>query len=139
MVDQPEKKQEREPQKEPSAKNKLDESLEKLKKNETIEDLYAYAKSNTLDTVAYIAMIVGILTLFFEPFYGGILVGIVSGIYFAQEFIYPIRNVEELIEQLGMVRSIIFGGLALALFVSVPWIFIGAAIGTAIKLIIKMK
>lgn len=117
----------------PSLKNKFNKTIDNLKKNEKIEDLYRYAKRNTGDTVAYIAMILGLLILFFEPFYGGIIVGFVFGLYFSREIMIPIKNVEGFIEKLGMVRSLILGGLILGLFIKAPTIFLGCAIAVAIK------
>ncbi len=118
---------------ESSAKGKFNETLDNLKKNEKIEDIYNYAKSNTADTVAYVAMILGILILFFEPFYGGTIIGVVTGLYFSKEIMRPARNVEGFVEELGMVRSLIFGGLLLAFFIKAPMIFIGAAIAVLVK------
>lgn len=117
-------------------KDKFTESLENLKKNEKIEELYKYAKSNTGDTIAYVAMILGILILFFEPFYGGLLIGFIAGLYFSDEIARPLRSIEESIEELGMVRSLIFGGLLLGLFIEAPMIFIGLAIAVGLKQLI---
>lgn len=117
----------------PSLKSKINKTIDNLKKNEKIEDIYRYAKRNTGDTVAYIAMILGLLILFFEPFYGGIIVGFVTGLYFSKEIMIPIRNIEGFIEKLGMVRSLILGGLLLGLFIKAPTIFLGCAIAVAIK------
>src|SRR3989338_8342495 len=110
MVDRPDDEKKNE---QGSRKDKFSESLENLKKNEKIEELYKYAKSNTGDTIAYVAMILGILILFFEPLYGGLLVGFIAGLYFSDEIAKPLRSIEESIEELGMVRSLIFGGLLL--------------------------
>ncbi len=119
-----------------SVKDKFSESLENLKKNEKIEELYKYAKSNTGDTIAYVAMILGILILFFEPFYGGLLIGFIAGLYFSDEIAKPLRSIEESIEELGMVRSLVFGGLLLGLFIEVPMIFIGLALAVGLKQLI---
>jgi len=120
-----------------SMKEKFTDTLDGLKKNEKIEDLYNYAKSNTSDTIAYVAMILGILILFFEPFYGGTIIGIVTGIYFSKEIMKPVSNLENFIEELGMVRSLILGGLLLAFFIKTPMIFIGAAAVVAVKQLIS--
>lgn len=128
-----EKKENEEKVEEGSVKDKFNETLDNLKKNEKIEDIYNYAKSNTADTVAYVAMILGILILFFEPFYGGTIIGVVTGLYFSKEIMRPVRNVEAFVEEMGMVRSLIFGGLLLAFFIKAPMIFIGAAIAVLFK------
>jgi F0F1-type ATP synthase assembly protein I len=114
-------------------KNKLNDTLDQLKKNEKIEGLYNYATNNTRDTIAYILMIVGIVLLFTNPFWGGLIVGLIFGYYFSAELLQIVRSANDLIEQNGMVRSLIFGGLLLALFVAEPAIFIGAAIAVALR------
>ena len=121
MVDIKDKKEEGidTEEKQSHKKNKFNEALENIKKNEKIEDIYNYARSNTGDTIAYVAMIVGILTLFFEPFFGGTIIGIVTGLYFSKEIIRPIKNIENFIEKLGMVRSLILGGLLLAFLIKI--------------------
>ncbi|MEC7839790.1 MAG: hypothetical protein VX777_07105 [Chlamydiota bacterium] len=121
---------------EESVKNKITDTIDNLKKNEKIEDLYNYAKSNTADTVAYVAMILGLLILFFEPFYGGTIIGIVTGLYFSKEIMKPVGNLENFIEEFGMVRSLILGGLLLAFFIKTPMIFISAAAVVAVKQLI---
>lgn len=136
MVDEEDKKESEETVEEGSVKDKFNETLEKVKSNEKIEDIYNYAKTNTADTVAYVAMILGILIMFFEPFYGGTIIGVVAGLYFSKEIMRPVHNLEGFIEELGMVRSLIFGGLLLAFFIKAPMIFIGAAVAVLFKQII---
>lgn len=114
-------------------KDSLSDKLEALKKNEKIEGIYNYATSNTKDTIAYVLMVLGIVTLFSSSFYGGSIVGIIFGLYFSKELYEIFHNLNDLIEQQGMVRSLIFGGLLLALFISSPWIFIGAALAVGLK------
>lgn len=118
-------------------KKKLGETLESLRKNEKIEGIYNYASSNTRDTVAYILMIVGIVLLFTNTFYGGLLVGLIFGYYFSQELLKYSRSINDLIEEQGMVRSLIFGGLLLALFISAPAIFIGTGLAIVLKQILS--
>lgn len=82
-------------------------------------------------------MIVGIVLLFTNTFYGGLLVGLIFGYYFAPELLKYSQSVNDLIEEQGMVRSLIFGGLLLALFISAPAVFIGAALAVVIKQILS--
>ena len=114
-------------------KTKFSQTLENLKSNEKIEDLYNYATTNTKDTIAYVAMILGILILLFHPFYGGGLIGIVAGLYFSQEIMVPVRSFEKFIDNQGMVRCLILAGALLGLFIEAPAIFIGAAVAVALK------
>lgn len=116
-----------------SLKAKFNETFNNLKKNEKFDAVYQYAQDNTRDTIAYIVLIIGILLLFFNEFWGGLLVGIVVGIYFYNELLAIAQDVNAFIETQGMVRSLIIGGIAIAFFISAPMIFIGAAFAVAIK------
>lgn len=117
----------------PSIKDKLNETFNSLKKNENIDAMYQYAQENTRDTIAYIVLIIGILLIFFKPFWGGLLVGIVVGIYFYNEILAIVQDLNGFIEAQGMVRSLILGGIAIAFFISAPMIFIGAALAVGVK------
>jgi CHASE3 domain sensor protein len=116
-----------------SLKDKFNDTLNNLKKNEQFDAVYQYAQENTRDTVAYIVLIVGILLIFFKPFWGGLLVGAVVGIYFYNEIIGVFQDLNGFIEAQGMVRSLILGGIAIAFFISAPMIFIGAALAVGAK------
>lgn len=117
----------------PSIKDKLSDTFNNLKKNENIDAVYQYAQENTRDTIAYIVLIIGILLIFFKPFWGGLLVGIVVGIYFYNEILAIVQDLNGFIESQGMVRSLILGGIAIAFFISAPMIFIGAALAVGVK------
>ena len=130
-------KQTDDPKQQGSIKDKFSETLDSLKKNEKIEDLFSYAKSNTKDTITYVLMILGILMIFFEPFYGGGLIGILGGLYFSKEIMVPLRDLEAFIDEQGMVRSLMFGGILLGFFLIGGYpIFIGAAVAIGIKQLI---
>lgn len=129
MANTPDKKNE------PSVKDKLSDTFEKLKQ----EGLYTYAKSNTRDTIAYILLVIGLILLFFAPFYGGILIGLVIGLYFANEILAIVTNINEFIDRQGAVRSLILGALALAFLIAAPSIFIGAAITVLAKFLFADK
>lgn len=129
------------PQEEKSenSRQKMSETLENLKQNENIESLMNYAKNNVQDTVAYILMIFGILWMFFQWFYGGLLIGLVTGFYFSKELIHLIKFFNDFVEEQGVSRSLILGGLAVALFFSNPGIFIGIGIMVGLKVMLKQE
>lgn len=114
----------------------LHETFEKVKANDKFENIVNYAKANNRDTAAFCAMLLGAFIIYFIPFYGGTIVGVVTGLYFTKEIITPLRNLERFIEELGMVRSLLFGVLLLALFISAPMIFIAALVTVFIKQLI---
>lgn len=127
MTNQPDQEP-KEPKKSPLA-----DKLDSLRKNEKIEGIYNYAANNTRDTVAYILMIIGIVLLFSFSFYGGFIVGLIFGLYFCDEITKTLRSLNDLIEFNGMVRSLIFGGLLLALFILAWPIYIGAAVALGVR------
>lgn len=120
-------------EKKKSSSKKLTETLDTLKKNESIETLYAYAKSNTFDTVAYIALVVGLIWMVFHHFYGGFLIGAIFGLYYSDEIARLVRHTNDFIEGQGMVRSIILGCVLLALLLSAFGMFVGTAIAVTLK------
>jgi hypothetical protein len=85
-------------------------------------------EASTKDLVAYILMVLGIILLFFMPIYGGLLIGIVAGVYFSKEIIPVLKDLSTFIEDNGIARSIILAGITLAFFIVAPAIFIGAAL-----------
>lgn len=87
----------------------------------------------TKDLVAYILLILGIVLLFFQPIYGGLLIGIVGGVYFSNEIIEVLKRLTTLIEEQGITRSLILGGLVLAFFICAPAIFVGAALVVCLR------
>src|ERR1700753_1440744 len=89
---------------------------EPVKKSD-MEDFYTYAKSNIRDMIAYALMVIGIILLFFQPIYGGLLIGIVAGVYFSKEILNWIETYPQFLEDYGLVRSVVLGGLLLALFI----------------------
>lgn len=111
----------------PEKKSKITETLDTLKKSEKVDDIVTYAKTHTKDTIAYVLIVLGIVWLFFKPFYAGLLIGAVVGFYFAKEISAQIKSANDYIEQQGMAKSLILGGTLLALFISAPGIFIGVA------------
>lgn len=129
------------PRDDESFKEKLTEKLDKLKKDERVESLFSFAKSNTRDTIAYIILIIGIILLFFPPYYyGGLLIGIIGGLYFSEEILFIVSHFNEMIEEQGLVRVSILSALCVGLFIMAPAIFLGIAVGAlAMKLIAPNK
>lgn len=120
----------------PSFQEKFQETLKGLRSNEKLESLVGHATANTRDTVSYVILIIGIILLFFHSFYGGTLIGLVAGFYFSSEIMAVIRHLNALIEEQGVVKSLIAGGALLGLFVSAPAIFIGVAVAVAVRQIL---
>lgn len=116
-----------------SFKDKIKDSLDAFKKNEKVEGIYNYAKHNTRDTIAYILLLAGLLLMFYEPWYGGILVGLIFGLYFSQELMDALRKIEAYVDEQGFVKSLIFGGLLLGFLIAAPYIFVGVAFALGLR------
>lgn len=106
---------------------------EKNKFEDKIESFYDYAKQNKWDTAAHAVMLFGLILMFFIPFSGALLVGLITGLYFSKEIAYAVKNRKQLIYEAGTVRSLVFLGTAVAFLIAAPGVFIGAAIVSAIK------
>lgn len=119
-----------------SFQDKFKNTLQGLKSNEKLENLVGYATANTRDTISYVLLIIGIILMFFHSFYGGALIGLIAGFYFSSEIMAIIKHGNDLVEEQGIVKSLIAGGLVLALFISAPAIFVGAALAVAIRQIL---
>lgn len=97
------------------------------------QSFYNYFSAGTRDLIAYILLVIGIILLFFEQYYGGFLIGLVAGAYFSEEINNLFKNYHEFIERQGLVRSLILGGVALAFLISAPAIFVGIAFVVILK------
>ncbi len=120
----------------PQEKEKFKET-NSFKKDEKIENIVTYVKNNTGDTVAYVLMLLGIVWIFLNSFYGGILVGLVAGFYYGTEIVAYVKHANETIDQMGIPRALILGLTLVAFFILAPGIFIGAAISAGIKHVVK--
>lgn len=117
--------------------NKGGEDPKGSKQKEQSETFVSFAKENIKDTIAYVLMIIGILMMFFAPIYGQLVVGIIFSIYFSKEISRVWNNLDGLVEAYGVVKSLMLGGVLLALFIAAPLIFISAGIVAALKILVK--
>lgn len=122
-----------------SFQEKVSEKMGDLRKNEKVEELFQFARSNTRDTIAYIVLFIGIIMLLFRPFWGGLAIGVIGGVYFANELFGFFQNLNQFIEKHGLIKCLILGGVALGLFIEAPYIFVGGAISIAVMQMIAPK
>lgn len=121
------------PEKKMSFKEKFFNSLQKLKANEKYGSLSDLTASNTRDSIAYVVLIIGIILLFFHPLYGGALIGLIAGFYFSSEVLAFLQAINHLIDEQGIVRSLVAGALLAGLFISAPAVFLGMAAAVGIR------
>lgn len=119
--------------------DKNDHSLQE-KMQDKFEDVYHFAQTNTWDTVAYVVLFIGLLfALFGHSLLGGLIIGIIGGLYFADAIVFRLKHVQEDVKAEGIIRSLIMGGVAIGLFILAPGIFIGGAIAIGIKQIVNAR
>ncbi|NGX41904.1 MAG: hypothetical protein K940chlam7_00178 [Chlamydiae bacterium] len=133
------KETEEKEEKKEEPKTKFTETFEALKKNENIESMISYTKTHTTDTIAYVLIILGIVWMLFQPQWGGMLVGLVAGFYFSKEVVSLIKSFNEFVEEQGVARSLILGGVVIAFFLMNYGFFIGAAIMIGLKVMLKAE
>lgn len=92
-------------------------------------------KLNPLEqpAIIYTLLVIALALLFFTPFIGGLLLGIIVGMTFSSEIIRRALQIKEAIEKEEVARGVILGVLCLALFITVPGLIIGGAIGVCIQ------
>lgn len=104
--------------------------------NEKYDEWYNYARNNPKDTIAVVLLIIAIFLIPFHLFWGGIILGAVIGIYYADEIINKIRNFKTYVERTSLLNSIIPIGILIGLFLAVPTIFLAAAAVAGIKFLV---
>jgi hypothetical protein len=97
------------------------------------DHLVEYLKTHTREIIAYILLILGILLLFVDPIWGGLLVGLVGGVYFGDSIVRYFSQWKAGGTAEQATRNLIGAGVAVAFFISAPAIFLGAAIAIGIK------
>jgi len=121
---------------ESSLQDQMSTRLNELKQNENVKKVVNFARSNTKDTVAYILLFLGILLLFFQPFWGGLIIGAVGGLYFANPIIDWVRHFQDYLDKEGLVKVLILTCVALGFLIVAPAFFLGAAGAIGIKFIL---
>jgi hypothetical protein len=122
----------------PQQQDQGDQTKKEPEKN-PLNDLYKYGKTNPQDLIAYILMAIGLLLIFFIPFVGGLLVGIVGAFYFVDTLLRYALHTRQYVARLGTLRSLMAGGVFLGLLLTTPGIIIGAAIVVTVKYALENK
>lgn len=94
-------------------------------------DLLSYIQSNQRDTIAYVVLVIGVILTLFQFPLGFLLVGIVAGLYFSNEIVSFFQNASKWKDE-EIPRNLILGGVALALIIAAPFLFLGTVATVAI-------
>ena len=100
----------------------------------TKEGFFSFIKDNKWDAFAYIVLFAGLLiTAIFDRFIGGMLVGLILGIYFSQEISEKFDFFKEYLDQRGIFRGFVVVAAIIALLMASPGLCIGTAIGAFVR------
>lgn len=101
--------------------------------NVTKEGFVAFFSENRWDAFAYVVLLSGLLITVFEPFFGGLLVGIILGIYFSKGIHEKCVFFKDFLDKEGIFRGFILLAAIMALLMASPGLCIGAAIGAFMR------
>lgn len=125
---------------EPASKKKFDEisnlRFSRSQKKETkSDDIISFIKENTKEAVTYVVIIAGLLMMLFDGIavYGGVMLGILFGVYFSKELAFLMSNANRMIEEEGLPKSLVFGTFLLVVLFKIPFFFIGAVLVAAMR------
>lgn len=94
---------------------------------EAVETVYKYAKNVKLESVAYVILAVGLVLIPFYPLWGGALIGLIFGAHYSDTIVEAIKRFRSYFEAQSRAKSISLGGVVLALLITLPTLFLGAA------------
>jgi hypothetical protein len=116
---------------------KSDSFLAKLDK--ASESILDFAQNNSLDTVAYISLVLAILFSLMNMMLGSLAVGVIMGIYFAPEILGFGGRVNDYLGDKGLFRIVLLITFAVFLALTIPYFFIGSAAAVGVRAIIHSQ
>lgn len=100
----------------------------------TKEGFKEFFSEHKWDAFSYLVLFIGLLiTAIFDRFIGGILVGLVLGMYFSQDIHHKFSFFKEYLDQRGIFRSFVLLAAIIALLLASPGLCIGTAIGAFLR------
>jgi hypothetical protein len=100
--------------------------------------IFDQMKSHIVDTIAYAFLAFGLLYCFFEPFFSGILVGGILGVYLSGEIIQNAKTFKDFIVENGIFKGFALLAALCAFMITAPGICIGLFVGTSLKYTYKL-
>jgi hypothetical protein len=93
---------------------------------EAVEKVYHMAKNMQRDTATYIALAIGLVLLYWQPLWGGAIVGVIFGIYFFHEMLPRVKSFRTYLQSEGQAKSIVLAGTVVVLLFLAPGFVLGA-------------
>lgn len=92
-----------------------------------------FLTENKWEIVSYFLLFIGLLLAFSSQLFGGLLVGLILGIYFSQEVCQKAASFKDFIDKEGIFRGFIVVAAVLALLILASGLLIGTAIGAWLR------
>ena len=86
------------------------------------------------DSVAYVILFLGLLLSVWKPFFGGIIVGTILGLYLATQLQQQLESFTEHVVAEGIFSGFVMIATLLAIFIASPGLVIGGVFGTFVRL-----
>lgn len=97
------------------------------------EGFVQFLLHNKLDAVAYLVLFCGLLLSLFHLFFGGIIVGIILGLYFSKEMQTRLMQFKDFLAHEGVFHGFVVIAAMIALFIASPGLIIGTFCGAFIR------
>lgn len=94
---------------------------------------FHFINENKWEIASYVLLIFGLFVSFANQFFGGLLVGLVLGVYFSQEIVDKVGSFKSFIDREGIFRGFIIVAAILALLILAAGLLIGTAIGAWVR------
>jgi hypothetical protein len=110
-----------------------DQEPKKPESPKTHEGFVQFVMNHKWDSVAYLLLFIGLITSFFNPITGGLLVGVILGIYFSEVIKARFEVFREMLEKEGIFHAFVIIAAILALIITTFGLFLGTVIGVFIR------
>ena len=98
------------------------------------ESFFEFIQHHKWDAFAYLVLFLGLLvTAIFDRFFGGLLVGLILGIYFSQDLREKVELFKEYLDEHGIFRSFVLIAGGIAMFMASPGLCIGTGLGAFVR------
>lgn len=116
-----------------------EQNEDKSKFRNVADDVADYVGKNQVDSAAYVLLLVGFFVSFANPMIGGLIVGVVVGLYYARECLAVIAKLNDLIDDYGPVKSLVAVTALVFVGIHAFWFLLGFAGTVAVKALMESR
>lgn len=99
----------------------------------TKEGFFEFVSTHKWDSIAYLLLFIGLIVMFFHDVIGGLIVGVILGIYFSDNLKSRFEQLKEHVEHEGIFKSFVAVAAVIALFISTLGLCVGTVIGVLLR------